>query len=156
MGQDLEWLLDPSTHVATAAGLPVSAAQANVFGTDKYYASAPAVAAGGDWQTVSEEENLRRAILRRCITTPGTYKTKPSYGVGLATYVKKPITRALLEEIQLRIKAQVGSDRRVDAVVSCTVTQEMFGDQPGIRIVLVVQALGRTLRPVSMLFRKTG
>lgn len=130
-------------------------AQLDVYGRDKFFNGAPVVTSKGDWQTVEGEENLRRAMLRRLMTAPGTYRAKPNYGVGVDTYVKKPYTRAVQEELTSRIRSRLSQDRRVDKVLSVTVNQEFFGADPGVRIVVVVQAKGKTLRPMQFTFKRT-
>ena len=137
------------------AGPSLPAETGSIYGVDKFFDGAPRVTGKGDWQTVAAEENLRRGILRRMITTPGTYRTRPDYGVGMAPYVKKPITQAVIEELQNRTRAQVAQDRRVDKVLQVTVTKEAWGASPGLRVVVVVQALGRVQRPMNMLFKRT-
>lgn len=139
---------DPVTRTASPAEL-------DVYGRDKFFDGAPVVTSSGDWQAVDGEENLRRGILRRLLTAPGTYRSKPNYGVGVDTYVKKPYTRAVQDELTSRIKSQVAQDRRVDKVLEATVTQAFFGDSPGVRISLVVQAKGKTLRPMQFSFKRT-
>lgn len=140
---------DPTISPAAAV------AQGDIYGRDKFFDGAPAVNGKGDWLTVQSEENLRRAILRRLMTAPGSYRWKPGYGVGVDTYVKKPYTRSVQDELTSRIRSQVAQDRRVDKVLQVTVTQEFFGSDPGVRIVLVVQAKGKTLRPMQFTFKRT-
>lgn len=127
----------------------------DVFGVDKFFDGTSHVTGKGDWLTVEGEENLRRAILRRLMTAPGAYRVKPQYGVGVDTYVKKPYTRAVQDELTSRIRSQVAQDRRVDKVLQVTVSQEFFGTVPGVRIILVVQAKGKTLRPMQFSFKRT-
>jgi phage baseplate assembly protein W len=130
-------------------------AQQDLYGKDKFFDGAPQVTSKGDWLTVEHEENLRRGILRRLMTSPGTYRAKPGYGVGVDTFVKKPYTRTVQDELTARIKSQVAQDRRVDKVLEVTVTQEFFGADPGVRIAVVVQAKGKTLRPMQFSFKRT-
>lgn len=124
-------------------------------GVDILFSASKKVTAAGDFQTVVGEENLRRAILRRLMTRPGTYRTKPTYGAGVPDFVKKLANAATLEDLQNRVRAQVQQDRRVDKVLTCVVTKETFGDQPGVRIVLTVQSKGRTLKPMRFDFKRT-
>lgn len=100
----------------------------------------------GDYAEVSGLENLRRAIVRRLITRPGEYRVNPHYGVGLPSYIKKPMTTTLLAELTQRIVEQVSQDRRVDRVVEVKLTPTLFGGSiSGLRVGVVVQALGRTV-----------
>ena len=132
-----------------------TAATVDIYGVDKFFDGAPVVTGKGDWLTVAHEENLRRSILRRLMTPPGGYRRLPGFGVGVDTYVKKPYTRAVADELTSRIRSQVSQDRRVDKVLQVTVTQEFFGNDPGVRIQLVVQAKGKTLRPMTFNFKRT-
>lgn len=126
-------------------------ADPSVFGTDLLFNRNLVVSAKGDYTEVTGEENLRRAILRRLAVVPGTYKYRPTYGVGLYSFVKKRMTKSLLDQLSHRITDQLSQDRRIDKVLSATVTRETFSDQngnpvPGLSVVVVVQAKGKQLR----------
>jgi phage baseplate assembly protein W len=156
MGMDISYTLDPGISGTIAAGVDVPKELGDIYGVDIYFDGQKRVSAAGDWQSVQAEENLRRGILRRILTAPGTYRWKPNYGVGMGTFLKKPVNAAVVEQLTSRIISQVGQDRRVDKVVSVTVTPVLFGDQPGLRVVVVVQALGRKQLPIGMTFKRTA
>lgn len=100
----------------------------------------------GDYATVVEEENLRRAVWRMLITAPGEYRLRPTYGVGVGDFLYKPIISSTVDAMKLRISEQLITDRRIERVISVDVTSEVFGTKTGVRVVVVVQAFGRTLR----------
>lgn len=119
---------------ATSSG-PTSAAQADatlagtmraLYGFDIWLdisnAAGPdrIVTAAGDWQVAVEREAVRQSLLRRTVTTPGEWKTKPGYGVGARAYVKKRATKATVDELVIAIRGQYLKDRRVEAVLAVT------------------------------------
>lgn len=96
--------------------------------------------AAGDWTLVTELEALRQSLLRRTITNPGEWKTKPNYGVGARQYIKAKNTAANRAELEARIRSQYLQDPRVESIDSVTITQP-FDD--GLSIVVVVIPAGR-------------
>jgi hypothetical protein len=54
--------------------------------------------------------------MRRTITNPGEWKTKPNYGVGARLYVKAKDTPATRSELAARIRSQYLLDQRVESV----------------------------------------
>jgi phage baseplate assembly protein W len=113
----------------------------------------------GDYATVEEEENLRRAIWRRLITAPGEYRLRPNYGAGVEDFVRKPMTQANLSQLEIRIREQLLQDRRVESVPTITLTPTVFttssgGQQPGLVVEIQVQALGRTMRTMRYDFSR--
>jgi hypothetical protein len=105
----------------------------------------------GDYVEVSGEENLRRSLLRRLLIRPGEYKLNPTYGVGLASFVKKPFTKANLDDLQHRIVDNISRDRRVDKVDSVKLDTVAQATSNGcvenvLRVTLVVIHKGRQLR----------
>lgn len=117
----------------------------DVYGTDLFYDGDLHVTAKGDFQEVSGEENLRRAILRRLATNPGEYRVQPTYGAGVPSFLKKPLTRSNTNSLRTRIIEQIQQDRRVDKVITCDVTPYTFDGVPGLLIDVTVQALGRSI-----------
>lgn len=116
------------------------------------------VGGNGDYIEVAGIENLRRAVLRRLITKPGEYRPFPTYGVGLGTYVKKPMTGALLAQLQHAILDNLSQEKRIDKVISVEVTPTFYTTQsgqqsPGLSVVVVAQAIGRTLQFEHSQFR---
>lgn len=124
------------------------------FGTDLFFNGRLVVTASGDYQLVDGPENLRRALLRRYITTPGTYRLRPDYGAGLGDYLKKPMTKANLDELTVRMREQTARERRVDKVIEITLTPTMYDTQQGLHVYVRVQAAGRLIRPLTYAFKK--
>lgn len=133
----------------------------DALGKDLFFDGNLCVASRGDYQTVEGEENFRRGILRRLMTTPGSYKLRPDYGAGLMDAVKGKLTKSRLDALEARVREQVAADRRTEKVISVTVTSlgtltgPLAGVQ-GIRVHVVVQALGRVLRPLAFRFAREG
>lgn len=145
----------PITPDPVPAGLQTDeATQADVFGKDVFFDGRHRVTSQGDYQTVQGEDNLRRWVHRCLITRPGDYKLRPNFGVGMQDYVKKTRTKSTIDELTLRIKGQIARDRRVQKVLQVLVTEEQFGDDTGLKVVVIVQAFGRTLRPLAYSFKK--
>ncbi|HUS27619.1 MAG TPA: hypothetical protein VMZ53_03900 [Kofleriaceae bacterium] len=98
--------------------------------------------AAGDWVLVRGREALRQSLMRRLITNPGDWQTKPDYGVGARQYVKAKNTRTVRAELESRIRAQFSRDVRVHSVDLVTLTR-LDGDKPGIKISVTVTPRGR-------------
>lgn len=118
-------------------------AQRDALGVDILFTDNLQVTSAGDYAEVEGEENLRRAILRRLVVRPGEFRWRPKYGVGVASWLKKPLTTASLDELEHRIRDQLSQEKRITRILEFTIEATTFGTQPGIRIKLVVEALGR-------------
>jgi len=129
---------------ADAGALPGTSR--DVYGEDVVFNDDTVLSAKGDYAITQGEDNLRRAVWRRLIVRPGEYKTNPKYGVGVLSFVKKGITKSNMDELRHRIIDNLSLERRINKVLSVEITERMFGDQTGISILIVVQALGRTVR----------
>jgi phage baseplate assembly protein W len=101
------------------------------------------VTAAGDWQAVSGITALRQSLLRRTITNPGEWKTKPGYGVGAREYVKAKDTPAMRAEITARVRQQYLLDQRVESVDSVTIEKVHDGIGPGLRLNVAYTPRGR-------------
>lgn len=112
------------------------------FGTDIYFRNDYSVTSAGDYLLVSGLKNLREAIYRRLITRPGEYKHVPSYGVGLLTYLKKPLTNQVIDELRTVITEQLLQERRIETVAHVGIEKV----EGGVKIGLIVRAAGRALR----------
>ena len=73
---------------------------------------------GGNIQTVSGLENLRQAVLRRLITTPGQLVHRPLYGAGLARFQNAPNTLDTRRTMSTIIEEQLLRDPRIESVTS--------------------------------------
>ena len=130
----------------------------DIFGEDVLFNTDTILTRKGDYSIVMGEDNLSRSVWRRLVTRPGEYKTNPSYGVGIYSYLKKPTTKSNLDELRHRIIDNLGSERRIDKVLEVDVTEMLFGSDTGIRIVISVQAFGRTqrLKPFNFTSTQSG
>jgi len=98
--------------------------------------------AAGDWALATGRESLRQSLMRRLITNPGDWQTKPDYGVGARQYVKAKNTSSVRAELESRIRAQFSRDVRVHSVDLVTLDR-LDGDAPGIKISVLVTPRGR-------------
>lgn len=78
----------------------------------------------GDWVSVDGDEALIQSILRRIVTNPGEWQTKPEYGCGARLYIKARNTPAARAELEQRIRSNVKQDSRVERVDSVIIEQE--------------------------------
>ncbi len=143
------WTL-PSAGTSAApsvqANTTLVAAQRQLFGRDIWLDVANdnqvdrIVTAARDWRLVDGDEAVRQSLLRRLMTSPGAWKTKPGYGVGARSYVKKPATARTLEQLAERIVAQFKLDKRVEQVSAVTADWQSNGL---LIIAVVVKLKGR-------------
>jgi phage baseplate assembly protein W len=105
----------------------------------------------GDLAMVTEEAALRQSIHRLLVVSPGEWKTRPMYGVGLKDYLKKPITAGRKVELQNRIVESLRKHPRVERLDGVTVEEVRLGTRTGLKVTVRVQAAGtvRTLRPFT-------
>ncbi len=146
------WTVPPSP--VGYVGVPASdeaSQDAIFFGEDIWFdVSAPddtgqadyVVNAAGDWTAVSGLEALRQSLLRRLITSPGEWQTKPDYGCGARQYVKARNSEAVRAELSSRIRAQFAKDSRVHTVDMVVVSQLDDGS-PGVKISILITPAGR-------------
>lgn len=98
--------------------------------------------AAGDWAIARGREALRQSLLRRLITNPGDWQTKPDYGVGARQYVKAKNTSTKRAELESRIRAQFARDVRVHSVEIVTLA-ELDDGSPGLKVSVTVTPRGR-------------
>lgn len=98
--------------------------------------------AAGDWGLVHGREALRQSLLRRLLTNPGDWQTKPDYGVGARQYVKAKNTGSVRAELESRIRSQFARDIRVHSVDIVTIAQLDDGSA-GVKISVTVTPRGR-------------
>jgi phage baseplate assembly protein W len=101
------------------------------------------VTAAGDWQMVSGITALRQSLLRRTITRPGEWKTKPTFGVGAQEYVKAKDTPAMRAELAARVREQYLQDQRVESVDQVVIEKIVDGIGPGLRLNVIYTPRGR-------------
>lgn len=72
----------------------------------------------GDLQSITGLRNIRQALFRRLLVTPGTLVHRPDYGVGIKNFLNAPNSLDQQRKLALRVKEQFERDPRVDEVVS--------------------------------------
>lgn len=111
----------------------VNAPGDNLIGTDIWLdvtkGSGPDrhVTAHGDWLLVKGREALRQSLLRRYLTNPGEWASKPDYGAGARMFVKAKNVKAARDELTTRIRQQSLKDPRVAAVDKVTIAWTATG-----------------------------
>lgn len=70
----------------------------------------------GDVQVETGRENVRQALFRRLMTSPGTLVHRPNYGVGIKDYQNATLTLDQKRSLAQRIKDQFEQDDRVKEV----------------------------------------
>lgn len=98
--------------------------------------------AAGDWAVARGREALRQSLMRRIVTNPGDWQTKPDYGVGARQYVKAKNTSTKRAELESRIRSQFARDVRVHSVDIVTIA-ELDDGSPGVKISVTVTPRGR-------------
>lgn len=152
---DLGFITGSPLDGGLSTSLPLTPAQIEVFGVDLLFNGDLVITPKGDYAEVAGDENLRRAIIRRLITRPGEYRRNASYGCGLLSYVKKKMTQSALAELEQRIRDNLSRERRLDKIVSLTLTPTTYdGNQPALQVSITVQAKGRTVQFRPMTFTR--
>ena len=83
------------------------------------------VNAGGDYETVTGAEYVRKLIMRRLVSAPGDFFHLPDYGVGLR--VKEPVPGGDLIKLKAEVERQAKLEREVeDAYASITMDANML------------------------------
>lgn len=84
----------------------------------------------GDLDTVSGLDNIKDAIMRRIFTTPGSLAHRPTYGVGLKSFLNAPPTINTQQKLALRVEDQLTQEPRVSGLNSIRlVTRDKTPDQ---------------------------
>lgn len=152
----LPWLVPVSPNgYQDTAGSATPTVDAQFFGEDIFFDVSRAfpntldaldadyvVDSAGDWTAVSGLEALRQSLLRRLITAPGDWATKPDYGCGARLYVKAKNTESVRAELASRIKAQFARDSRVHSV-DLVVVDQLDDGSAGVKIRVLVTPTGR-------------
>lgn len=141
MSPPLSWTPpDPPNGAVTTPVTDTNAQAALFYGEDIWFdvtqgsVANYVVTAAGDWLSVSGIPALEQSLLRRTITNPGEWKTKPTYGVGARLYVKAKDTPATRAELAGRIRSQYLQDKRVESVDEIAIEKFSDGIGPGLRI----------------------
>lgn len=142
-----------SSAPSVQADTSLAAAQRRLLGVDIWLDVSDGqnvdriVTAARDWRLVEGEEAVRQSLLRRLMTSPGGWKTKPSYGVGARGFLKRPSTAATVDELAQRIVSQFMVDQRVEAVSAVTAD---WSDNL-LRISVLVKLRGRVVNNKPLL-----
>lgn len=77
--------------------------------------------ATGDVQLIDGLQNLKEAIYRRILTTPGEVIHRPSYGVGLKRYTNRPSNIYNQQELANAIRLNILNEQRIERInsISC-------------------------------------
>lgn len=82
------------------------------------------VTSGGDVGTISGLANLKRALMHRLLTVPGTLVHRPSYGVGIGQYQNAPSSFSIQQKLAHLIQEQFQQDPRVKEISSVGVSSQ--------------------------------
>lgn len=82
------------------------------------------VTPNGDWKLVDGPKALRQRLLRRLLTNPGEWTTKPDFGIGVRQYVKRINSKAVVDELTAKITEGCLRDRGVAKVVSVVIQRQ--------------------------------
>lgn len=109
------------------------------------------VTPAGDWLPVSGDEALRQSLLRRFITNPGEWLTKPDYGAGGRAFLKAKGTKSERDAFAQRLRAQALKDDRVEKVGEVAV--ERFADGgTKFRVQIEPKAKPKRAQPITVTF----
>lgn len=92
--------------------------------------------ATGDLDLLSGLENIKIALFRRLMTTPGTIIHRPNYGVGLKNFQNAPSSLGLQQDLAKTIQEQFEQDPRVQSVTGVAIH---FDDYSPSRTTIVVR-----------------
>lgn len=141
------------TPVSLPAIAPIVEATRDVYGYDVGFRSDFLITAGGDYVRVGGVENVKQAIYRRLITRPGEFRFRPTYGVGIQDFVKKPPTKAVLDTLRQRIVDQLSLDVRL-AEVDVTVASDTVQGVAVIKVYVKAVVGGGLIRFEPLTFAK--
>lgn len=107
------------------AGISQVICSKNIGGSDIQFNSS------NDILTVDGDELTQQRILRRLMTTPGTYLQHPTYGVGLPIYIGLPLTDELFSQLKTLVINQMfledGVSKAPEPVIELTsLTRQLF------------------------------
>ena len=138
----LTWTIP--AFVPPVSPVPADTGTKDLFGYDILFRDGDLVKANGDYVRVGGVDNLRAAIYRRLITKPGEFRFRPTYGVGVASYVKKAQTQANLDALRTRIIDNLLQDKRINEV-DVTIQSITLNGEYVLQVYVRVTALGNKL-----------
>lgn len=149
------------TLPATGSGSSgeLNAAQDRLYGKDLWFDLAAATGPNlvvdrtGDWLLATGLEALRQSLIRRLITSPGQWTTKPNYGAGLLRAVKRRNTVAERAQLEQRCREQCLMDRRVRSVDELRIERITNGLR--INVLVIPRGQPAQARPLRVAFELT-
>lgn len=99
------------------------------------------VSASGDYVLCEGDEAFRQAVLRRLVTAPGEFATRPTYGAGVTSYVNERRTPTMLANLKRRVIDQMSLDPRTDGT-----RVECIAITGGVRVEVSVKSRGEMMR----------
>lgn len=108
-----------------------------IYKRDLAFASDFVVSAAGDLETATGLENLKDALFRRLVTTPGSLIHRPNYGVGIKAFQNSINSVETQRQIAGRIQEQYERDPRVEKVLGVSIRN--FSDAEPEKIEIVVR-----------------
>jgi phage baseplate assembly protein W len=132
-----------SSYPSTVPSL-TSAERARLLARDIRFDSDYTVAPKGDWATVEGPEAMRQAVYQRLITSPGEYRARREYGVGIMDFLKEAMATAMVAELKTRVRANLLQDRRIQDVL---VTVEEKENALRLNIAVTIKGQRMTFRP---------
>ena len=95
--------------------------------------------ATGSIDTMTGIANVKEAIFRRLVTTPGSLIHRPNYGVGIKKWQNALASLANQHELATEIKAQLELDPRVELVSGVRINfNDLTPDRVEIQITVTV------------------
>lgn len=110
-----------------------------VYGRDIAFKADYVPSPTGDLEMIAGLENVKEALLRRLVTSPGSLIHRPNYGVGIKSFQGRLNSLAAQRELAARIVSQYLEDTRVEAVTNVGVVVE--NDRPDLIQILVTVTL---------------
>lgn len=97
--------------------------------------------ASGDLDTSAGLDNLKDSILRRLFTTPGAVIHRPTYGVGLGSYVNSLNSIGIQRKLANLIQEQLEQDPRIESFIGLRVESPDDNDSM-VKILVRVKPVG--------------
>ena len=107
----------------------------------------------GDLDVIEGLANIKEALFRRLITTPGSLSYRPNYGVGIKDFQNALTTIENQRTLAARIKEQFESDSRIEKVSGVRI--ESADDEPE-KITIVVRVKIKGYDEVEADFKPFG
>lgn len=126
--------------------------QAELLGTDIKFQGDYSVTSKGDYVLLEGEKALRQSVLHRLLTKPGEFATRPTYGVGIRSFVKKPKSPSNIALLEQRITDQLGREPRIEEVLNVLV--QVIDN--GLKVVISIRASAKALTFQPFIFTELG